>query len=213
MNEIFENGNLPEGFRRADEEDTRLVALTLAQAFADYKYPTPSTDISYSAMLKVTFEITGYMIKNALEKGFILTNEDFSAVMVTVPIKDMCEVPLDSVCEHLRQYGTDADADNLKAIFERVGMLEEKLTLNGDDIYIEAFAVQTAHQGEKRASKLMRKLFDECEKLNKNIFLFTNTERNVSIYKHFGFETICEDRCEEINSYTAFMLYKTEKEV
>jgi len=209
MGKLFENKELPEGFRLGREEDIPLIVLTFAQAFADSNYPVPSNEITHTALLRMNYEIGGYMVANAIEKGTVLTNEDFSAIMVTVDLKDACNLPLDNVCDNLRRYGTEENAVRAREIFTHVGEMEEKLTLGDNILYIEAFAVQTPFQGKKLGSKLMRELIAECSDIGKDLMLFTNTEKNVSIYRHFGFDVLYEEYTEEINSYTAFMYYKT----
>jgi len=208
---IFENKVLPEGFRLGCEEDLPLIVLTIAQAFADSNYPVPSNPTTYSALLRMNYEIGGYMVSNAIEKGVVLTNEDFSAILVTVDLQDACQLPLDKICEVLRRYGTEENATRARDIFTHIGEMEEKISLGDNVTYIEAFAVQTPHQGKKLGSALMRKLIEECTDTGKDLLLFTNTERNVSIYKHLGFEIIYEEYSEELDSYTAFMYHKTSK--
>ena len=210
MSKIFEDSILPSGFRIGTEDDLPLISLTVAQAFADYKYPVPSNEITYSAHMKMNYELGRLMAVNAIEKGAVLTNEDFSAVLIAVDISDMCDIPLGQLCGHIRVYGTEENAVNVEKIFTHIGEMEKALPLGENVIYIEALAVQTAHQGEKRASKLVRFLISEAKKIGKDLFLFTNTERNVSIYKHLGFDVMYDEYCKELNSYTAFMYCKTE---
>jgi len=209
MGRIFEGKPLPEGFRLGREEDFPLIRLTIAQAFADSKYPVPSNEISYSALLRMNYEIGGHMVANAIDKGVVLTNEDFSAVLVAVDLADACQLPLQEICDHLREYGTEENALRAEAIFRHIGEMEEVLPLGKDIIYIEVLAVQTPYQGQKRGSKLMRQLIAECADMGKDLLLFTNTERNVAIYRHLGFDILYDEFTENLNSYTAFMYCKT----
>ena len=204
--------DLPEGFRLAGEEDMPLVTLTLSQSFADYAYPMPSTEVSHSARLKIMYDIFTNMTRNALQHGAVLTNEDFSAVMVLVPAEKTCALPVEELRDKMSGYATSADGENLYAEFLRVGELEEKLDLRDNTVYIECFAVQTPKQGQKLGSRLMRQLFAQCEKENRDILLYTNTDKNYSIYKHFGYDCILEDHADEINFNTFFMLHKPKSE-
>jgi len=54
----------------------------------------------------------------------------------------------------------------------------------------------------------MRQLLGECDAQGRDVFLFTNTEKNASIYDHFGFDTIKKHTVEELNSTTWFMLHR-----
>jgi len=211
MAKIYENNVLPEGFRFGREEDIPLIVLTFAQAFADSHYPVPSNPITYQALLRMNYEIGGYMVSNAIEKGVVLTNEDFSAILVTVDLQDACQLPLDKICESLRKYGTEENAIRTKEIFTHVGEMEETLSLGRNVTYVEAFAVQPQYQGKKLGSTLMRQLIKECADVGNDLFLFTNTEKNVAIYKHLGYEILYEEYSEKLESYTAFMYCKTDR--
>ena len=210
IKKIFDQ--LPEGFRIATEEDLPLVILTFAQAFADYKYPMPSTEISYSARLKMFYELFTTMVNNGMKHGIVFTNEDFSAVMVTVPYSKAAIVPIESLTDALSKNSTPADGANLHGEFSRVGELEEKIRFKKEPLYVECFAVQTPRQGQKLGSKLMRQLFEQCKKHNEDILLYTNTDRNRSIYEHFGYECILEDYVKDLDFKTFFMFYNITNE-
>ncbi len=205
--QIFDK--LPEGFRVATEEDIPLVTLTLSQAFTDYVYPMPSTTIPYNARLRSFYNIFNLMVRNGLKEGVVFTNDDFTAVMVTVPFSKACPLPLDEWPDSLTKDNTKEDGDNLYTEFLKVDELDSKLKDFSDVVYIECFAVQTPKQGQKLGSKLMRQLFEQCKAAGKDIMLYTNTDRNRSIYEHFGFKCILEDKDRDINFDTYFMHYKT----
>ena len=84
-----------------------------------------------------------------------------------------------------------------KNIFTYIFKMEDDLNIDDYDLYIEMFAVQTPKQGNKLGSRLMRELFRNCDIEKKNLLLYTNTDRNVSIYKHFGFEVVLEKHVKE----------------
>ncbi len=212
MNNLNMFAKLPDGFRILENQiDRKLTALTLTQAFADCKYPVPSLPMSHSSFMKFYYGISEKWIANAEKNGLVLTNEDYSAVMVLTPIDSTCQLNLDEFCQKLTELENKAVGDNLVGILNYIGKDEEDLKLRKNSVYIEAFAVQTPRQGQKLGSKLMRQLFVECDKQDRDIFLFTNTEKNVSIYSHFGFETLKEHSVEELNSKTWFMLRRAQQ--
>ena len=90
--------------------------------------------------------------------------------------------------------------------FDYVGEAESKLNLIEGTVFIDLFAVQPPKQGQKLGSKLMRKLFAECEKKGVDVLLYTNTQRNESIYNHFGYETVSAVHDDETGSDTFFEL-------
>jgi len=202
----FNFTDLPEGFRLGTKEDSPLILLTLAQAFADYKYPIPSIETSYSALLRYNYDFFTYVIDNAFDCGVVLANQDFSAVLIVVPLDKVCVTPQEILAEHMRENATEEVVDNMCAIMDHIADIEKDLTFRKDTVYIEAIAVQTPKQGNKLGSNLMRHLFKECDAKGYDILLYTNTLKNKAIYDHLGFDTILDDHCQELNSDTYIML-------
>lgn len=207
--EIFET--LPEGFRLATEEDLPLVNLTLAQAFADYKYPIPSVEISHSALLRYYYEISDTCAKNALKNGVVLTNDDFSAVMLITPFELRADYGPDSLYQNLLVNSGKEAAENMLKIFDYICENESKVVVDDGTLFVDMFAVQTPKQGQKLGSRLMRELFNECEKQNRDVFLYTNTEKNKDIYNHFGFDTVLTVNKDDIKSDTYYLVWKSPK--
>lgn len=207
--DLFET--LPEGFRIATKEDLPLVTLTLAQAFTDYKYPIPSINIPYTALLRFYYEISETCALNAMKNGVVLTNEDYSAVLLVTQYGLRADYGLDSLYNNLKN---NAGVEAAKNVVELLGYVcdeEEKLHMNDEDMFVDMFAVQTPRQGQKLGSKLMRELFRQCEEKHKNVFLYTNTEKNNSIYNHFGFETVKTIHNDKLQSDTYYLLWKPSK--
>ncbi len=213
MNNLNLFENLPEGFRLVENEiDHKLTSLTVTQAFADYKYPVPSLPASHSSYMKIFNDFSEAWINNAQNVGLVLTNDDYSAVMILTPVDRSAEIDVVELGNKLAGLESREVGDNLTKIMQYIEKDEEDFKFRDGTVYIEAFAVQTPRQGQKLASKLMRQLFKELDEQDRDVFLFTNTERNAAIYTHFGFETIKKHTVEEINSTTWFMLRKAEKE-
>lgn len=208
MNNLDLFDELPEGFRLATEEDMPLVNLTLAQAFADYTYPIPTVNVPYSALLKFYYELGSNCSSNALKNGAVLTNEDFSAVMCLAPFEKRTEYNVKKLYQILIDNSTKEAADNMMKIFDYIGEEEAKIDVKDGCVFVDMFAVQTPKQGNKLGSKLMRRLFAECEKANRDLFLYTNTERNKSIYNHFGYVTVSEIHNDSLDSATYYLYWK-----
>ncbi len=199
--------SLPEGFRTVEDQlDHKLASLTVTQAFADYGYPIPSAHASHSCYMRAYYELSEEWLSNAEQHGTVLTNDDYSAVMVLVPMEKCCLCDIDAVSRIVAENSCEETAANMRDIVSYIAADEEKLTLREGTAYIEAFAVQTPKQGQKLGSKLMRQLIRECNEQDRDIFLFTNTEKNAAIYTHFGFETLLRHEEKELNSTTWFML-------
>ncbi len=212
MNNLNLFETLPEGFRLVEDEiDHKLASLTVTQAFADYQYPVPAVPASHSSFMKIYHDFSEAWIDNAQKVGLVLTNEDFSAVMILTPVDGSAEVDVVELGNKLAGLETRAVGDNLTQIMQYIGEDEKDLHFREGTVYIEALAVQTPRQGQKLGSMLMRRLFKELDEQDRDVFLFTNTERNAAIYTHFGFETIKKHTVEELGSTTWFMLRRAEK--
>ncbi len=213
MNNLNLFENLPEGFRLVENEiDHKLASLTVTQAFADYKYPVPAVPASHSSFMRIYNDFSEAWINNAENVGLVLTNDDYSAVMILTPVDRSAEIDIVEFGNKFAALETREVGDNFTEILQYIGEDEKDFKFREGTVYIEAFAVQTPRQGQKLASKLMRQLFKELDQQDRDVFLFTNTERNAAIYTHFGFETIKKHTVEELGSTTWFMLRKAEKE-
>lgn len=208
MNDFTLFDKLPDGFRLATEEDLPLVNLTLAQAFADYQYPIPSVNVPYSALLKFYYGLGEACARNSLEHGAVLTNDDFSAVMLIAPWDQRADYGIEKLYEDLKESGGKEAADNLLKIMEYIADGEGNVPVEENTVFVDMFAVQTPKQGQKLGSKLMRELFEQCEKKGRDVLLYTNTERNKSIYNHFGFETVVTLHKDDLNSDTFFLRWQ-----
>ena len=208
---IFEA--LPQGFRFIENGvERRLVALTIAQAFADSAYPLPSCPISHKDMLKLYFELGLRWIDNAGKCGLVLTNDDFSGVLILTTMKDALDVEKIIREDSTYDYLTPEARENLLYIFASHRKDEESLEYNDDDIYGEILAVQTPRQGQKIASMLMRGMFAECDRVGKDIYLVTSPEKNIRIYEHYGYKIIKEMHINEIDSHAFIMKRKCNAE-
>jgi len=55
-------------------------------------------------------------------------------------------------------------------------------------LYLAVLAVDPEHQGKGHASRLVRKMLDEIDKEGLPCYVETEGEKNVEMYRHFGFE-------------------------
>ena len=203
--ELFKE--LPEGFNYVkNNEDYQLALLTFTLAFGDNHYPIPSIPVTHDISVKLQHRMCKQIFDHSYKNGYVLTNEDYSACMALSYMENKCSVDLDSLYEVDKEIAGEEIASNVRDIFIRMGKGEDSLKYNPGDIFVELFAVTTTKQRQKLGSKLMRKLFEECDRLNKNIFLVTSTERNYDMYKHFGFELIERDYCKELHALTYYLV-------
>lgn len=56
--------------------------------------------------------------------------------------------------------------------------------------YLQVLGVGSEHQGQGHGGALLRALIDECETVRRHLYLETETESNVALYKKFGFRVV-----------------------
>jgi ribosomal protein S18 acetylase RimI-like enzyme len=60
--------------------------------------------------------------------------------------------------------------------------------------YLQIIGVDPAYQGQGFSSRLLRSVLERIDRERMPCFLETNIDKNVAIYRHFGFEVLSEDK-------------------
>ena len=60
--------------------------------------------------------------------------------------------------------------------------------------YLQIIGVDPAYQGQRFSSQLIRPMLERINQEHLSCFLETNTEKNVAIYRRFGFEVVSKDK-------------------
>ena len=76
--------------------------------------------------------------------------------------------------------------------------------------YLNMLAVDPKYQGKGYASALLNAMLPEIDKQNLPCYLETGGDKNVSIYKHFGFKVINEYTIPGVKDKFIAMLRKPE---
>ncbi|MFC2163164.1 GNAT family N-acetyltransferase [Candidatus Altiarchaeota archaeon] len=77
---------------------------------------------------------------------------------------------------------------------------EDKKSMDiGPYIYLLAMGVSQPHQGNGFGGKLMKALIEKADNEKNAIYLETDTEENVSLYKHYGFKVSKEVNLPSLN--------------
>ena len=95
---------------------------------------------------------------------------------------------------HLLRVGS-AYKPEMRDIQKNMSVLEKdrkRLMKGRNHLYLAAIGVSPDHQGNGHAGTLLRALFNVSAEQNIPIYLETETEKNVHLYEHYGFETISE---------------------
>ena len=75
-------------------------------------------------------------------------------------------------------------------------------------MYLQLLGIDPAHQGRGYSGRLLRAMFDRIDREGLPCFLETQAEKNVSIYRHFGFEVVEEGIVPDSNVCSWAMLRK-----
>ena len=74
--------------------------------------------------------------------------------------------------------------------------------------YLFSLTVRPEYQGKKMASSLLKPMFEYFDRTGQDCFLETHTEKNVEMYRHFGFEVAEKGRIPQTNICHCAMLRK-----
>jgi ribosomal protein S18 acetylase RimI-like enzyme len=74
--------------------------------------------------------------------------------------------------------------------------------------YLDMVGVDPPYQGQGFCSRLVRPVLERIDREQMPCYLETNAEKNVAIYRRFGFEVISEDRMPGLEMTTFAMLRK-----
>jgi len=74
--------------------------------------------------------------------------------------------------------------------------------------YLEIIGVDPPYQGEGFSSRLLRPMLEHVDRERIPCYLETNAEKNVAIYRRFGFEVVSEDKLSGTEVTTFAMLRK-----
>lgn len=207
---LFEK--IPDGFNTVyDNESYQLTLLTLALAFGDNHYPIPSIPMDHTTSLKTWHNFCKIVFDHSLKCGKVFTNADYTACMCLTEMGNTAELNLEEIYKNSKEYMSEECAQNQKDILSRMAILESEIQYKPGDVFVELFAVVTQMQRKKLGSKLMRALFEECDKQGKDIFLVTSTERNYDMYRHFGFQPVKRDYSKELHALTYVLVRKHQK--
>jgi len=60
--------------------------------------------------------------------------------------------------------------------------------------YLQIIGVDPAYQGQRFSSRLLKPVLERIDREGMPCYLETNTDKNVTIYRRFGFEVVSEDK-------------------
>jgi ribosomal protein S18 acetylase RimI-like enzyme len=171
-------------------------AAVLGRAFAEYEvlrhyFP----DETQRHIIASTFVLIGLAV--CLKYGEVYaTSENMEGVAAWLPPgkapfggwQIIRSVPLPTLLRFGRQ-----GAARMQAYGRFVDKLHRRL-VPYPHWYLQVIGVDPAHQGQGFSSRLIRPVLERIDHERMPCFLETNIDKNVAIYRRFGFEVISEDK-------------------
>jgi len=175
---------------RLAEEQVKTAGEILARSFHDYPqfdHTLPNLDVRSKKLP----EIYEYIVRYGIMYGEVYgTSSNLEGVAIWLPYWDAeitkekaykCgarELNYSLGLEYLKRYKTIAEFEDRC----------QKQFANFTHCYLHTIGVDPKHQGKGFSSQLLRAKFAEVDKQNLPCYLVTATEKNASLYQHFGFE-------------------------
>jgi len=203
-----ENG----GLLRLTSKERHAGAAVLGRAFAEYdvlRYYFP--DERQRHTIVSTFVFIGLSV--CLKYGEVYaTSEKLEGVAAwLLPGKApfggwqiLRSVPLPTLVRFGRQ-----GANRLRPYGAYIDKLHRKL-VPYPHWYLQVIGVDPAYHGQGFSSRLIRPMLERIDRERMPCFLETNIDKNVAIYRRFGFEVISEDKLPGTEVMSFAMLRKAE---
>lgn len=190
---------MPEGLLKLDRSFLLPAAQMFAEAFTDdpmfvYMLPEPeerrrALPVIFKGMLSV-FIASGevYATSENLEGIVCLSglNKEKKGSMSLSSIFGMLSMPF-SVARRVSLLPMMKRAAAMRRGVSEYRQFKKEFE---DSVYIDLIAVAEKHRGRKFMSKMMHTVLSEAAGAGRRCALDTESERNISIYQHFGFKLV-----------------------
>jgi len=185
-----------DGLRRLSVKDRDAATAVAAKAFKDYamlEYFYP--DEAKRHAVAETFILITMAV--CLKYGEVYTTTGTMHGIATwlppgkAPFsgwQTLRSVPLPVILRFGRQGGSQ-----MRAYGEYSDKLHREL-VPGPHWFLQLLGVDPAHHGQGVSSQLVKPMLERIDREGLPCFVDTNTEKNVAIYRHFGFEPISESK-------------------
>ncbi len=194
-------------------EQAKAAGKVLAQAFYDYphiQHLFPNLD-ERSKKLPSVFE---YMVRYGIMYGEVYSiSANLEGTAVWLPYWEAEATEEKAIKCGWGEFALRMGEEFFNR-YEPIGKCENrchKQYANFPHWYLYPIGVDPVYQGKGYASLLLRAKFAKIDKINVPCYLETNTEKNVSIYQHFGFEIAEEGIIPETDVPYWAMLRKIDK--
>jgi ribosomal protein S18 acetylase RimI-like enzyme len=169
--------------KSANESNQQQAIAVISLAFATdpmsrWIYPDPYQFLSYFP------EVVRLFAGNAFEQGTAYYVDAFSGVALWLPPNVH---PRDKEMETLlKQTVTEQNQENVFAVLEQMGNAHP----TEPHWYLPMIGVDPSCQGKGYGSALMQHALARCDQDRQPAYLETSNERNIPLYKRYGFELL-----------------------
>ena len=172
-------------------DQLNLASEVLSNAFQ--KYPVFSKLIpNDKERHKTLFKIFKFQIKYCLKHGVVLSTSNMKGISLWYPPKNVFISIWKSIKNSSLSLIFKIKWKNLHFLRKNDDFSEDlhKKLIPYPHWYLSTIGIDLKHQGKGIGSRMLSFMINHIAKDHKTIFLETNSEKNVKLYKRFGFQIL-----------------------
>ena len=172
-------------------DQLNLASEVLSNAFQ--KYPVFSKLIANDMERhKTLFKIFKFQIKYCLKHGVVLSTSNMKGISLWYPPKNVFISIWKSIKNSSLSLIFKIKWKNLHILRKNDDFSEDlhKKLIPYPHWYLSTIGIDPKHQGKGIGRRMLSFMINQVAKDHKTIFLETNSEKNVKLYKRFGFQIL-----------------------
>ena len=184
-----------QGLHLLTKEEIPKFALCAAESYGNITYALDDYFVGHPCTKEELREMWLFNLKYFYSRALIYSDSpDCNAWMLWIP--PGCKGV--SVVDFIRHGGIRMTLKLGLASLKRIMHYEDysaSVRLNatgGREWYMYNLVVRPDAQGQHLVGKLLKPMLEYCEQRGKQVYLETHSEKNVAIYRHFGFEVVSD---------------------
>jgi len=191
--------------------DVAEVVSVLSESFFDYPVMrfVLGTDGDYSARLEtlIAFFVMARILRNEVVLGVREPRGLTACALVSYPGRRTSPPELGVLRDETwAKLGAKA-----RSRYETFGAATAPLTVNAEHIHLGMIGVRRSAQGQGLGRMVLEAVHDlsSSDSLSSGVTLTTELESNVSLYEHFGYETLGSERVG--SAFTTWGMYRQDR--
>jgi len=199
-----------ENLIRINKQGAKPAVKVLSNAFRDY----PLLQFYFPDNLireKISNYFLSFVVYSGIKYGEVYaTSENLEGIAIWIPSKNfpitfwkmLRSVPLSKILSFVKYGGS-----KLRSFNEYIDTVHQQQA-PFKHWFLQVIGITPRFQGKGYASKLLKPMLKKIDKEHLPCYLETISEKNVSIYEHFGFKTIDKSNIPETTLMNWAMLRK-----